>query len=111
MLKIRLMNAAGQVLGDAEIEPNPVGSGQDLPDVATYAGLVYVLDPHAAFFQGAGVEAIYRHADAVTLTKVSAPAGEPARIEQTRTGARMDLAEGETPAADVAALAYAARGR
>lgn len=109
MLKIRLLTAAGAVLGDAEIVPNPAGNGLDLPDVATFAGLTYVLDRAAAFPAG-DVAAVYRFADVVAVSKVSAPV-TPAKVEQTRTGARMELAAETTSLEDAQRLADAARGR
>ena len=110
MLKIRLIGPAETVVGDAEIEPNPAEAGRDFPDVVTFAGFSYFLDTGAAFDRSK-IDAVYRRAWVQRIERVQAEARAPASIESTRTGARMALADGETPAEDVAALADAARGR
>lgn len=100
MTEIVLLFPDGTPIARAEID---VAEG-DCPVAVRYGAQIFVIDPSAAVLA-------YRRTTPFEILEVRSPDLRPAKVEQTRTGARMDLADGETPAADVAALADAARGR
>lgn len=111
MLKIRLLDFAGQHVSDAEIDWNPDEMGEAAPDVVAGGLQIYVLE-RAAAFDREKVAAVYRSATSRRLERIVACKPDAATsIETTRTGARMTLPDGETSADDAQRLADAARGR